>query len=130
MKLNFKRIISFVAAAAMALSSFSMLTVSAENEETVISPIVQTASVAAQVRASGVNENGEWTGMNSSSSKIVESGDLESTAKSNFGIFYYFEQNRTSGGCYSYKCNNYRISRFIKIQRKTICHASHGESCG
>ena len=57
MKLNFKRIISFVDAAAMALSSFSMLTVSAENEETVISPIVQTASVAAQVRASGVNEN-------------------------------------------------------------------------
>ena len=55
MKLNFKRIISFVAAAAMALSSFSMLTVSAENEETVISPIVQTASVAAQVRASVVN---------------------------------------------------------------------------
>lgn len=92
MKLNFKRIISFVAAAAMALSSFSMLTVSAENEETVISPIVQTASVAAQVRASGVNENGEWTGMNSSSSKIVESGDLESTAKSNFGIFYYFDK--------------------------------------
>ena len=125
MKLNFKRIISFVAAAAMALSSFSMLTVSAENEETVISPIVQTASVAAQVRASGVNENGEWTGMNSSSSKIVESGDLESTAKSNFGIFY-----RTSGGCYCYKCNSYRISRFIKIQRKTVCHASHGESCG
>ena len=94
MKLNFKRIISFVAAAAMALSSFSMLTVSAKNEETVISPIVQTASVAAQVRASGVNENGEWTGMNSSSSKIVESGDLESTAKSNFGIFYYFDKNK------------------------------------
>ena len=92
MKLNFKRIISFVAAAAMALSSFSMLTVSAKNEETVISPIVQTASVAAQVRASGVNENGEWTGMNSRSSKIVESGDLESTAKSNFGIFYYFDK--------------------------------------
>lgn len=94
MKLSFKSITSLIAAVTMTVSSFSMITATAAYDEMGTSPIVRTASVSAQLRASGLSDgvDAEWVNMHSGSSKIVESGDLETTANKHFGVFYHFDK--------------------------------------
>lgn len=87
MKKMLKKTASFIAAAALALSSFSMLTVNAE-EETPPSPVMQSASVAAQLRA----KDETWTAINTNSSKFMTEGDIENTATAYFGSFYHFDR--------------------------------------
>ncbi len=87
MKKMLKKTASFIAAAALALSSFSMLTVNAE-EETPPSPVMHSASVAAQLRA----KDETWTAINTNSSKFMTEGDIENTATAYFGSFYHFDR--------------------------------------
>ena len=87
----FKRIVSLVTAAALSLSAFSALTVSAETEggqTEITSPVVQTASVAAQLRAT----DNKWETRHANSNKFVEkTDDVETTGKNFFGALYYFD---------------------------------------
>lgn len=91
MKIRFlKRALSSIAAAALLVSSFGAITVSAEDDMAEMSsPVTVTASVAAQMRA---NED-TWATQNKNSSKILTdmTSDIETTAKSHMGAFYYFD---------------------------------------